>query len=232
MSERYLFLSRQYGETAAVLSHEKVWAAIDALASQNGLSPSGLARRAGLDPTAFNPSKRVAGDGRPRWPSTESLAKVLAATGEALNTFAARVETPGGPTDAAPALVPLAGFDAASERNAFDSAGQPARRGKVSAFPKSALRLRCRSAPKTSIPFTETAISSWLLPARPFAPVTGLPSSSTVAGCRFTRCRRQATKTWRFAQSGTIHSQCAFSTRQSSGLPVLSGRANNLRAHI
>ncbi|UES36951.1 S24 family peptidase [Roseibium aggregatum] len=126
MSERYLFLSRQYGETAAVLSHEKVWAAIDALASQNGLSPSGLARRAGLDPTAFNPSKRVAGDGRPRWPSTESLAKVLAATGEALNTFAARVETPGGPTDAAPALVPLAGFDAASDRNAFDSAGRPA----------------------------------------------------------------------------------------------------------
>jgi phage repressor protein C with HTH and peptisase S24 domain len=126
MSERYLFLSRQYGETAAVLSHEKVWAAIDALASQNGLSPSGLARRAGLDPTAFNPSKRVAGDGRPRWPSTESLAKVLAATGEALNTFAARVETPGGPTDAAPALVPLAGLDAASDRNAFDSAGRPA----------------------------------------------------------------------------------------------------------
>ena len=126
MSERYLFLSRQYGETAAVLSHEKVWAAIDALASQNGLSPSGLARRAGLDPTAFNPSKRVAGDGRPRWPSTESLAKVLAATGEALNTFAARVETPGGPTDAAPALVPLAGLDTASDRNAFDSAGRPA----------------------------------------------------------------------------------------------------------
>ena len=126
MSERYLFLSRQYGETAAVLSHEKVWAAIDALASQNGLSPSGLARRAGLDPTAFNPSKRVAGDGRPRWPSTESLAKVLAATGEALNTFAARVETPGGPTDAVPALVPLAGLDTASDRNAFDSAGRPA----------------------------------------------------------------------------------------------------------
>lgn len=109
-----------------MLSHEKVWAAIDALASQNGLSPSGLARRAGLDPTAFNPSKRVAGDGRPRWPSTESLAKVLAATGEALNTFAARVETPSRPTDAAPALVPLAGLDAASDRNAFDSAGRPA----------------------------------------------------------------------------------------------------------
>jgi len=66
-----------------VLSHDKVWAAIDALASQNGLSPSGLARLAGLDPTTFNPSKRVAGDGRPRWPSTESLAKILAVTGDA-----------------------------------------------------------------------------------------------------------------------------------------------------
>jgi phage repressor protein C with HTH and peptisase S24 domain len=125
MRERYLFLSRNTEKPAVVLSHEKVWAAIDALASQNGLSPSGLARRAGLDPTAFNPSKRVAGDGRPRWPSTESLAKVLAATGEALNTFAARVETPDKPTDAAPALVPLAGLDAASDRSAFDSAGRP-----------------------------------------------------------------------------------------------------------
>ena len=74
-----------------MLSHEQVWAAIDALAAQNGLSPSGLARRAGLDPTTFNPSKRIAGDGRPRWPSTESLAKILEATGEPLSQFVARV---------------------------------------------------------------------------------------------------------------------------------------------
>lgn len=79
-----------------MLSHDKVWAAIDALASQNGLSPSGLARLAGLDPTTFNPSKRVALDGRPRWPSTESVAKILAVTGEALVSFAARVETGSG----------------------------------------------------------------------------------------------------------------------------------------
>ncbi len=70
-----------------MLSHEQVWAAIDALATRNGLSPSGLARRAGLDPTTFNPSKRIANDGRPRWPSTESLAKILDATGEPFNTF-------------------------------------------------------------------------------------------------------------------------------------------------
>lgn len=233
MSERYLFLSRQYGETAAVLSHEKVWAAIDALASQNGLSPSGLARRAGLDPTAFNPSKRVAGDGRPRWPSTESLAKVLAATGEALNTFAARVETPGGPTDAAPALVPLAGLDAASDRNAFDSAGRPAGANWQSfSFPQIGAAFALQVSNEDFHPLYRNGDIVVVAPGAPFAPVTSLPSSSTVAGCRFTRCRRQVTKTWQFAQSGTIHSQCAFSTRQSSGLPVLSGRANNLRAHI
>ena len=47
-------------------------------------SASGLAKRAGLDPTSFNKSKRVTGEGRPRWPSTESLAKVLEATGASL----------------------------------------------------------------------------------------------------------------------------------------------------
>ena len=60
-----------------MFSHSDVWAAIDFLAERNGLSTSGLARRAGLDPTAFNPSKRTAPSGKARWPSTESLAKVL-----------------------------------------------------------------------------------------------------------------------------------------------------------
>src|SRR5688500_1947890 len=68
-------------------SHETVWAAIDQLAARHGLSPSGLAKKAGLDPTAFNPSKRHGADGRPRWPSTESIAKILAATGEPLEGF-------------------------------------------------------------------------------------------------------------------------------------------------
>ena len=68
-------------------NHESVWGAIDALATRHGLSPSGLARKAGLDATAFNPSKRHGNDNRPRWPSTESIAKVLAATGETLDAF-------------------------------------------------------------------------------------------------------------------------------------------------
>jgi len=67
------------------MNHDRLWAAIDALATRNGLSPSGLARRAGLDATAFNKSKRFTGDGRPRWPSTESIAKILDATGSDLD---------------------------------------------------------------------------------------------------------------------------------------------------
>lgn len=67
------------------LTHERLWAAIDAIAAGHGLSPSALARRAGLSSTAFNKSKRVTSDGRPRWPSTESIAKVLEATGAGLS---------------------------------------------------------------------------------------------------------------------------------------------------
>lgn len=77
-----------------MLSHETVWSAIDLLARRNGLTPSGLARRAGLDPTTFNPSKRTAADGRPRWPSMESIAKILGATRSDLADFVALVNGP------------------------------------------------------------------------------------------------------------------------------------------
>ena len=75
-----------------MLSHDRVWAAIDALAERYSLSASGLAKLAGLDSTAFNKSKRLSADGRPRWPSTESLAKVMEATGASLDEFVALVE--------------------------------------------------------------------------------------------------------------------------------------------
>lgn len=70
------------------LTHEWIWTAIDEVARRNQLSPSGLARLAGLDPTTFNRSKRFTVEGRPRWPSTESIAKVLEATGTSLDVFA------------------------------------------------------------------------------------------------------------------------------------------------
>ncbi len=70
-----------------MLTHSQIWAAIDALATREGLSPSSLARQAGLDPTTFNRSKRQNSEGQLRWPSTESIAKVLAATGASIDEF-------------------------------------------------------------------------------------------------------------------------------------------------
>ncbi|MCS6890074.1 MAG: helix-turn-helix transcriptional regulator [Rhodovarius sp.] len=111
------------------MRHDDVWRAIDAIAAENGLSPSGLARRAGLDPTAFNPSKRTGPDGRARWPSTESVAKVLAATGTPIETFAALVsgQAPGGRgrNSGQGRRIPLIGLAQAGGEGFFDDGGFP-----------------------------------------------------------------------------------------------------------
>ena len=115
-----------------MLSHERVWAAIDALAERYELSASGLAKRAGLDSTAFNKSKRRSSDGRPRWPSTESLAKIIDATSSSLDEFIALVEGEGRRDRALPvqkSSVPLLGFAQAGAGGFFDDAGFPAGQG-------------------------------------------------------------------------------------------------------
>jgi phage repressor protein C with HTH and peptisase S24 domain len=111
-----------------MLSHAGIWTAIDLLAARHDLSPSGLARRAGLDPTTFNRSKRTAPDGRPRWPSTESIAKILEATGARLDDFVALLNGRRGPADAAQPFrqVPLLGFAQAGTGGFFDDGGFPA----------------------------------------------------------------------------------------------------------
>ena len=48
----------------AMLTHAQIWTALDRLAARAGLSASGLAKKAGLDPTTFNKSKRITPDGR------------------------------------------------------------------------------------------------------------------------------------------------------------------------
>ena len=109
-----------------MLTHAQVWSAIDRLAARAGLSASGLARRAGLDPTTFNKSKRITPAGRARWPSTESIAKALAATGTTMETFVALTQNG---DSAPPRGVPLLGFAEAGAGGYFDDGGFPAGTG-------------------------------------------------------------------------------------------------------
>ena len=109
-----------------MLTHPQIWRAIDALAARHGMSPSGLARVAGLDPTTFNKSKRGAANGKLRWPSTESLSKILSATGESLDEFVATV---GAVPNVRARMVPLIGLAQAGSQGYFDDAGFPAGSG-------------------------------------------------------------------------------------------------------
>jgi phage repressor protein C with HTH and peptisase S24 domain len=106
-----------------MLKHGDIWRAIDRLAEEHGFTPSGLARQAGLDSTAFNRSKRQTPEGRPRWPSTESIAKILAATGADMGAFAALIEDAPGP--ASRRRIPIIGYAQAGEQGFFDDAGYP-----------------------------------------------------------------------------------------------------------
>lgn len=103
------------------LTHADIWDAIDRLAAERGYSASGLARKAGLDPTTFNRSKRLSPGGKPRWPSTESISRILEATGASLEEFL------GLPVESGREVrhVPLIGFAQAGDAGYFDDAGFP-----------------------------------------------------------------------------------------------------------
>jgi phage repressor protein C with HTH and peptisase S24 domain len=112
------------------MKHEDIWRALDTLAAENGLSASGLAKRSGLDATTFNPSKRRMPDGRARWPSTESLAKVLNATGASLEAFTtlvtgARALTAAAVSRSVARRIPLIGLAQAGGEGFFDDGGYP-----------------------------------------------------------------------------------------------------------
>jgi phage repressor protein C with HTH and peptisase S24 domain len=112
-----------------MLTHRAIWDGIDALARRHGHSVSALAKLAGLDATAFNVSKRVSKDGRERWPSTESLSKILDATGESFDSFwsGSTFLQMGG--SAPHQTVPLLGLAQAGSGGFFDGAGFPAGQG-------------------------------------------------------------------------------------------------------
>lgn len=105
-----------------MLTHNQVWTAIDRLAERYGLSASGLARRAGLDATSFNKSKRISADGRERWPSSESIAKILQATGASLQEFVGLIDPR---NTRQSATVPLVGWAQAGAGRCFTEDGMP-----------------------------------------------------------------------------------------------------------
>jgi phage repressor protein C with HTH and peptisase S24 domain len=107
------------------LTHDQIWTALDRLAERGGLSASGLAKKSGLDPTTFNKSKRITADGRERWPSTESVAKALAATNSSIDTFVQLI----GDSARTAQAVPLLGFAQAGNGGHFDDSGIPSGKG-------------------------------------------------------------------------------------------------------
>jgi phage repressor protein C with HTH and peptisase S24 domain len=109
-----------------MLTHSDIWNAVDRLAARAGLSASGLAKKAGLDPTTFNKSKRITPEGRPRWPSTESIAKSLQATGVTMDIFVSLITDRGGASRQA---IPLIGLAEAAAEGYFDERGFPLGRG-------------------------------------------------------------------------------------------------------
>jgi len=117
-------------QTDTPLTHRQIWQAIDMLANRSGLSASGLARAAGLDPTTFNRSKRMAANGKQRWPSTESLSKALEAAGTSMEEFVGYIRSGGSldTTEEAAARqpgIPVIGLAQAGSGGFFDDGGFP-----------------------------------------------------------------------------------------------------------
>jgi phage repressor protein C with HTH and peptisase S24 domain len=107
-----------------MFTHKQVWAAIDIIAERYGFSASGLAKKSGLDPTSFNPSKRHGPDGRPRWPTTESIARVLEASGASVEEFSDLLSGRKGQPPKR-RQIPLIGFAQAGKGGYFDDSGFP-----------------------------------------------------------------------------------------------------------
>jgi phage repressor protein C with HTH and peptisase S24 domain len=111
-----------------MLTHDNIWHAIDRLANTFGYSTSGLAKQAGLDPTSFNKSKRFSPEGKPRWPTTESISLILDATGATMSDFLSLMDPDNSlaPSAIKAGYIPLIGFAKAGTKGYFDEDGYPA----------------------------------------------------------------------------------------------------------
>ena len=111
-----------------MFSHKQVWNAIDTIAERYGFSASGLAKKSGLDPTSFNPSKRNGPDGRPRWLTMESIDRVLDASGASVEEFTDLLTGRKGQPPKRK-QIPLLGLARAGKGGYFDDSGFPAGNG-------------------------------------------------------------------------------------------------------
>src|ERR1700686_5500702 len=109
-----------------MLTHNQIWTALDRLPARAKLTPSGLAKKSGLDPATFNKSKRITPEGRPRWTSTEEVGKALAATSTKVDTFVNLITDMG---KGGLSNVPLSGFAEAGSGGYFDDGGFPVGKG-------------------------------------------------------------------------------------------------------
>ena len=112
------------------LTFNEVWRGIDALAQNKGMSVSGLAGKAGLNSTTFNKSKRVGADGKKRWPSTESVNKVLEATGTTMDEFMYFAAGQRADLTYPKRTIPLLRLTEAEKDGYFDANGLPCDEGK------------------------------------------------------------------------------------------------------
>jgi phage repressor protein C with HTH and peptisase S24 domain len=99
------------------MQHTQIWRAIDALAARRGLSASGLARAAGLDPTTFNKS---------------SVSRALNAAETTWDEFAALLA---GRSGAAGRAIPIVGMARAGADGFFDEQGFPVGADETVRFP-------------------------------------------------------------------------------------------------
>lgn len=76
------------------MTHDDIWKAIECFATEHKMSCSRLAKNSGLDPTTFNKSKRWSKEGQPRWPSTNSISKILSSTGTRIDDFTKFIPMP------------------------------------------------------------------------------------------------------------------------------------------
>lgn len=111
-----------------IVQSQVFWHTLDVLARERGFTPSALARAAGLDATALNPSRRVGANGAMRWPSLPTLLRVLEVLQVPLAVFARSVAgerlNPAAQAEGAGLLRTLA-YSMLQQTGVFDQNGLP-----------------------------------------------------------------------------------------------------------